>query len=635
MNADLSPSAMDLAREAPFRLGAVEVHPSLSEVEWQGAREALQPKVMQVLVALAHARGEVVSREGLIDACWGGRAVGDDAIHRCIAQLRRLAGRTGAFTVETIPRVGHRLTVDGPAARRDRWRPILIAFVAMLAATVAVGTWWTLRGADAPSAPRVQVTAVRVIGGGADVQTLAQGLGADVAGLLNEAGVQTTLSPAAAGERRAAFRVNGTVRAEAGRLYVRMFLEDPRAGLTLWSREISGPTGDSARLREAAAAAAADAIWMALEPRRQRGLKLDPETLALHIRGGEQLKHPSQVREREALRSFEQVAARAPAFAAGRGNLAMMLAIEATMAPQTERAALRERARREAQAAIRIDAAAGGAAYEALYRVSRLERPAEIAAAEDQVLEGLRRAPEHPLLHMRECRLLTEVGRAAEALPYCQRAVALRPFAPLLAFTLAWATYVDGDLTQARQTIEEGFRRDPDHGLVRLARFELEALSGSAARAKELLHGPDTTPQFAPAVGQPALDAFLKARASGRPADAEFAAQALLATGDDGRLDYRLAVRALAALGRTEDAFALMERPKVREQMATVNNGFLVEPSTAQMRRDPRFWAAAERVGLIAYWTQRNAWPDFCGREVTLASCQAQASAALKGPPPT
>jgi hypothetical protein len=166
--------------------------------------------------------------------------------------------------------------------------------------------------------------------------------------------------------------------------------------------------------------------------------------------------------------------------------------------------------------------------------------------------------------------------------------------------------------------------------MVRLARFEIEALSGSAARAQELLHGPDTTPHFAPAVGHPALDAFLKARTSGRPADAEAAAQALLAAGGDGRLDHRLAVRALAVLGRTEDAFALMADPRVRRAMYTVNNGFLLEPSTAALRQDPRFWPIAARVGLVAYWTQRGAWPDFCGREVALATCKAGASATAR-----
>jgi len=65
---------------------------------------------MQVLVALARAEGGVVSQRELIDACWSGRIVGEDAIYRCIVRLRALAATLeGAFCIETIARVGYRL----------------------------------------------------------------------------------------------------------------------------------------------------------------------------------------------------------------------------------------------------------------------------------------------------------------------------------------------------------------------------------------------------------------------------------------------------------------------------------------------------------------------------------------------
>ena len=74
-----------------------------------GAADVLEPRVMQVLVTLAHRRGQVVSRSDLIDACWDGRAVGDDAINRCIQALRRLSQTRGGFAILTIARVGYRL----------------------------------------------------------------------------------------------------------------------------------------------------------------------------------------------------------------------------------------------------------------------------------------------------------------------------------------------------------------------------------------------------------------------------------------------------------------------------------------------------------------------------------------------
>ena len=103
---------VDLAREPDFALGNTTVRPSSGEVLIDGQAVRLQPRVMQVLVALVRANCEVVSRDQLVTSCWAGIAVGDDSINRCIGQLRRVAETEapGAFEIETLPRIGYRLT---------------------------------------------------------------------------------------------------------------------------------------------------------------------------------------------------------------------------------------------------------------------------------------------------------------------------------------------------------------------------------------------------------------------------------------------------------------------------------------------------------------------------------------------
>jgi DNA-binding winged helix-turn-helix (wHTH) protein/Tfp pilus assembly protein PilF len=102
---------IDLAHEPSFAIGALEIHPPTHEVSRDGLRHVIEPRVMQVLIALARADGGVVTRDELGALCWNGRVVGDDAIHRVLSRLRRLgegfAG--GAFRIETITRVGYRL----------------------------------------------------------------------------------------------------------------------------------------------------------------------------------------------------------------------------------------------------------------------------------------------------------------------------------------------------------------------------------------------------------------------------------------------------------------------------------------------------------------------------------------------
>lgn len=108
--------AVDLAHSASFRLGQVLVEPSLRRLSRAGGEAVtVEPRVMQVLVTLRDAAGGVVSRDDLIERCWGGRIVSENAINRVVSLLRKVAETVGKgdFTVETIPRVGFRLAGAG------------------------------------------------------------------------------------------------------------------------------------------------------------------------------------------------------------------------------------------------------------------------------------------------------------------------------------------------------------------------------------------------------------------------------------------------------------------------------------------------------------------------------------------
>lgn len=110
---------IDLAQCEDFHLGHVSVRPACRELVRNGHAEILEPKVMQVLVALGGVPGRVVSRQDLVETCWQGRFVGEDAINRVIAKLRRAAAGAGggAFTIETVTRVGYRLSLVEPVVR--------------------------------------------------------------------------------------------------------------------------------------------------------------------------------------------------------------------------------------------------------------------------------------------------------------------------------------------------------------------------------------------------------------------------------------------------------------------------------------------------------------------------------------
>lgn len=106
---------VELAAEPLFCIGAMQVTPSLRQAEHAGVHHILEPRVMQVLVVLARAQGAVVSRDELVERCWDGRIVGENALQRIVSRIRRLATAVGGFELETITKVGYRLVVHAPA----------------------------------------------------------------------------------------------------------------------------------------------------------------------------------------------------------------------------------------------------------------------------------------------------------------------------------------------------------------------------------------------------------------------------------------------------------------------------------------------------------------------------------------
>jgi hypothetical protein len=41
------------------------------------------------------------------------------------------------------------------------------------------------------------------------------------------------------------------------------------------------------------------------------------------------------------------------------------------------------------------------------------------------------------------------------------------------------------------------------------------------------------------------------------------------------------------------------------------------------MRRDPRFFGLAKRIGLLDYWRSTGRWPDFCaGPDAPMPVCR-------------
>lgn len=97
-----------LAETPPFSLGDTAFDPPTRQVVYaDGETERLEPRVMEVLVALHRSGGAVVGRDDLLSACWRGLIVGEDAIQRVVQRLRKVAGRAATFRIDTISKAGY------------------------------------------------------------------------------------------------------------------------------------------------------------------------------------------------------------------------------------------------------------------------------------------------------------------------------------------------------------------------------------------------------------------------------------------------------------------------------------------------------------------------------------------------
>ncbi len=97
-----------------YRFGSFELDPGRRRLVEAGVRVWLPDRQMDVLLHLVAHAGEVVDKQALIEAAWGGLAVGDNSIVQAIRGLRQtLRCETGGtIDIETHARKGYRLVAS-------------------------------------------------------------------------------------------------------------------------------------------------------------------------------------------------------------------------------------------------------------------------------------------------------------------------------------------------------------------------------------------------------------------------------------------------------------------------------------------------------------------------------------------
>ena len=153
---------------ADFFVGEWRVSPKLTNISKGGQTVGVTHKSMAVLVCLADANGEVVSRNDIMDDVWPGMVVTDDVLTQSIVELRKAFDDDAKHprVIETIQKVGFRLIarvapaseVSGAASSTEVprvARQYLIAALALLG--VGIALWFLLDRQESARQPVILV----------------------------------------------------------------------------------------------------------------------------------------------------------------------------------------------------------------------------------------------------------------------------------------------------------------------------------------------------------------------------------------------------------------------------------------------------------------------------------------------
>ena len=493
-----------------FRIGPWLVEPQLNSISDRSRQQdrRVEPRVMQVLVYLAEHAGEVVPKEGLIRAVWPDVFVTDDALVRCISELRRALeddAREPRF-IQTIVKGGYRLIAEvkpveeteapnrnAPARAIPRRRLALAAGLAVLALLSAAGYlgWRWFRSPPAPSRGRVMLMVLpfQSLSGDPEQEYFSDGLTeeliAQLAGMqpgrLGVIALTTVMHYKKAGktidqigrELGIDYVIEGSVRREQNRVRIAAQLIQVTDQAHLWAqsydRELSGILAVQTEIARSIAAQIRLTLGSSEAQQLARPRPVDPEAYVAYLKGAHHLHKVSPEGYRLAADNFQQAVKLDPTYARSWLGLGNAYRFRGTWWGDMRPRQAASRAKEALARALQLDPQLGDA-YAAL-GWTKFAFDWDWAGAEADFRRGIELAPSSGGAHSAYGNFLRCLGRLDEARVHMDRSLEIDPLDPLDLADSAALYMALNQPERAEKLALRALEIDPDlaYGKLRLA----------------------------------------------------------------------------------------------------------------------------------------------------------------------
>jgi len=603
-----------LAHERSFGIGQAEVQPATREVRFAGRTSIIEPRVMQLLIALHRADGAVVNKDDLLQSCWDGRIVGEDAINRVVSRLRSVAEKDagGQFRIETITRVGYRLrsaSGEALATSADRRsaagqiagrrmafpsRRLITTAAAGLLLLVGAGAAWLWFRPDPAAAHGMMVRLPGFRGLPADLPpTLRESINAEVTAAFNVDGViGVSTVPTPRSGTAPAYSLDGTIYRVGNSIRVITRLTNERSGVALWSDSVDYPADQVSKIPHRIAVDAGTVVRCGLSGAATYRKPLPDAVLSNYMQYCQQYWSYGGSKT---LRFAQRVVAAVPDFSWGWSAVGngFMQAANAEHDGQLA-AAMRAAGRQAEDRALALDRNNSEALAHKAYLIDPHDWAAQLALFKRAVAaKPLDCGCEHYGYGLK----LESVGRLGAAIEQFRAATDMLALWPDSQLALARTLGAADRGQQAKPYFDAAIdlSNDPDFG--RWVAVSEGVENGDYAAAMTALR----SPQFqVPKESRDALLSGYEALTTAAPPAKKKAVQALLALPKSQQSETVATM--LAALGANHEAL----------QIAAQTPWLFWRRSMRAVLNEPDFAAVAQQLGLVAYWRTSGTKPDVC-----------------------